>query len=305
MTSPSPTPLPPRFDAALLGNLSSLEWRARYVMEGFLSGRHASPFHGLSVEFREYREYQPGDDLRRVDWRLYARTDRLQVKRYEQETNARCYLLVDGSASMGYRGKAAWGEKLEGARTVAAALGWLLLRQGDAVGMLSLDAGAGPRYLAPSRTPSQLGNLLRELEGIKPRGTPALVDLLSHAVRIAHRRSLILLLTDLLEPSDAVEEGLKRLRFDGHEVVCFQVLDGDEIDFPFTGTAVFQDLESGDRRQVQAEAARERYLSRFRAFMEGWEALFRRLEMPHGVIRTDEDPGPALARLVAARRVRV
>lgn len=290
------SPLPPRFGAGLLGSLASLEWRARFVMEGFLSGRHASPYQGLSVEFREYRDYQPGDDPRRVDWRLYARTDRLLVKRYDQETNARCYLLCDASASMAYQGAGAWGSKLECAKTFAAALGWLLLRQGDAVGVLTLE-----RYAAPSRVPHQLGVLLRELEAVVPRGTPGLAALLAHAARILHRRSLVLLLSDLLEPSSEVEEGLKRLRFDGHDIVCLQVLDGDEIDFPFAGSAVFEDLESGDRRQVDAAAARDRYLDRFRAFLAGWEDLFRRLEVPHGVVRTDEDPAPALGRIVAAR----
>src|SRR3989442_15603050 len=120
-----------QFDPKLLAALEGLDFKARYVMEGFLSGLHDSPFHGFSVEFRDYRDYQPGDDLRHLDWRLYARSDRLCVKRYQQETNARCYVLCDTSASMGYRGRAAWGSKMECARTLGLALCGLLLKQND------------------------------------------------------------------------------------------------------------------------------------------------------------------------------
>ena len=165
----------------LLARLQGLDWKARYVMEGFLSGVHGSPFHGPSVEFREYRDYQPGDDLRRVDWRLFARSDRLSVKRFEQETNARCYILCDTSASMAYRGSAAWGSKLECARVLALALGWLLLKQNDAVGLLALarptaGARATVRYLRPSQKPGQAGLLLRELTGLGAGGGPLLAD---------------------------------------------------------------------------------------------------------------------------------
>jgi uncharacterized protein (DUF58 family) len=303
----TPRPTPPRFDASLLGTLGSLEWRARYVMEGLLSGRHGSPFQGASVEFREYRDYQPGDDLRRLDWRLYARADRLCIRRYEQETNARCTLLLDTSASMAYRGGGgAWGTKLEAAQTLGLALGWLLLRQGDAVDLLAQRAGGNgtPRYLPPARAASRQGALLRELTALAPQGAEALPDLLAAAARIVHRRSLVLLLSDLLEPAETIEPMLSRLRFDGHEVLCLQILSGDEIDFPFTGSALFEDLETGDRRQVQGDAARAAYRERFGAFMARHEELFRRLEMPLVRVRTDEDPAAALARFLDVPRRR-
>src|SRR5262245_59150729 len=127
-------------DARKLASIPGLEWKARYVMEGFLPGLHGSPFHGASVEFRDYREYQPGDDPRRLDWRLYARNDRLYVRRYEQETNARAYLLCDASASMGYRGRRAWASKLEAAQVLALATGWMLIGQSDAVGCVALES---------------------------------------------------------------------------------------------------------------------------------------------------------------------
>lgn len=292
----------PRFDPRLLGALAGLQLKARYVMEGFLAGVHGSPFRGPSVEFSEYRDYQPGDDPRDIDWRLYARNDRLCVKQYERETNARCYVVCDTSASMAYRGGRAWGSKMECARVLATALSWFLLRQNDAVGSLSLDAdGVRLRYLAPSRKPNQFGVMLGHFETLAPGGGARLGTLLDHALRILHRRSLMVFVSDLLEPSETIETALQRLRFDGHEAIVLQVLDPDEIEFPFGDGAILEDLETRDRRQARP-GTREAYLARFAAFMAGWRDLLRRLEIQHCLIRTDEHPGRALARLVEGRK---
>lgn len=294
------------FEPRVFAAMPGLEWKARYLMEGFLSGLHGSPFHGPSIEFRDYRDYQPGDDLRRIDWRLYARNDRLCVRRYEQETNARCYLLCDTSASMSYRGATAWASKIEAARVLGLALSFLLLRQNDAVGLLALQAACGDprpqpavRYVRPSQKPDQAGVMLRELGSLDPQGGPALAALLEHAGRIAHRRSLLVLISDLLEPSPEVELGLKRLRFGGHECLCLQVLDGDEIDFPFEDATLFEDLESGLRRRVAGREVGDLYRSRFAAFLGEWQDLFRRLEVRHLALRTDRDPSASLARFFA------
>ncbi len=194
-----------RFDPKLLAALEGLDFKARYVMEGFLSGLHQSPFHGFSVEFSDYRNYQPGDDLRHLDWRLYARTDRLCIKRYMQETNARFYVLCDTSASMNYRGAQAWGSKLECAKVLAAALTWFLLKQNDAAGMITLSGEAEiPEYIRPSQRPTQFGLLLRHLEGLQATGGASLSRLLAHAARLVHNRSVILFFSDLLEPAEEV-----------------------------------------------------------------------------------------------------
>jgi uncharacterized protein (DUF58 family) len=286
-------------DPRVLATLEGLELRARYVMEGFLAGRHGSPFHGLSVEFRDYRDYQPGDDLRRLDWRLFARSDRLCVKRYEQETNARCYILCDTSASMGYRGKRAWASKFEAARVVSLALGWLMLNQNDAVGMLALEPADRITFIPPAQVPHQVGVLLRTLEGLEPHGGPVLASLLDHAARMAHRRSVVLLVSDLLDPAADVADGLRRLRFYGHDILVVQVLDADEVDFPFTDGEL-EDLETGQRRAV-SRSARETYRARFEAFMDEHQRLFTELEATHAVVRTDGDPGRALARALSRR----
>lgn len=302
------TPARPRFDPADFAALTRLDLRARYVMEGFLPGLHGSPFQGPSVEFNDYRDYQPGDDLRHLDWRLYARTDRLVIKRYVEETNARCYLVCDTSGSMAYRGTRAWGSKLDAARLLAAALGWFLLRQNDAVGLFALEPAERLgerrlRMLRPSQKRSQLGRLLGAVESLGAAETAGLAELLERTRGLTHRRSLFLFFSDLLDPAEELEQHWQRLRFEGHECLVFQVLDPDEIDFPFAEGSVLEDLESRDRRQVQGEA-RRRYLERFEAFMERHRKLFRELAIPHVVVRTDEDPAQILGRYLAERRRR-
>jgi uncharacterized protein (DUF58 family) len=303
MAAPAP-PSFTRFDPKVLTALEGLDLKARYVMEGFLAGLHESPFHGFSVEFSEYRDYQPGDDLRHLDWRLYARSNRLCVKRYTLETNARFYILCDTSGSMAYRGADAWGSKLDVARTLAAALTWLLLRQNDAVGLITLEGGADsvPAFIRPSQKPSQLSLLLKQLEAQRPAGSERLAALLSHATRLIHRRSAVLFFSDLLEPSGSIARGFKELRFLGHDCMIFQVLDRDEVEFPFANASEFEDLESGQRRMVSPHAVRQRYLERFDAFMSEHRNLFQRLEMPHCVVRTDNDPYRALMMFLVERK---
>jgi len=299
----APTPLSSRFDPKVLAALEGLDFKARYVMEGFLTGLHESPFHGFSVEFSDYRNYQPGDDLRHLDWRLFARSDRLCIKRYMQETNARFYVICDTSASMEYRGAAAWGSKLDCARILAAALTWFLLKQNDAAGMVTLSDGSEiPQFIRPSQRPTQFGLMLRQLEALRAAGGACLARLLQHTARLVHRRSVILFFSDLLEPSEEVALSFKQLRFHGHECIVFQVLDQDEIEFPFSEPRVFEDLETGLRRIVTPAAARAPYLARFNSFMAAHRDLFQSLEMAHCLVRTDENPWHALAMFLAERK---
>jgi len=291
------------FDPQVLAAMSGLDLKARYLVEGFLQGLHESPFHGISVEFSEYREYQPGDDLRHLDWRLYARCDRPYVKKYTQETNVRVYILCDTSASMAYRGRDAWGSKLDVARAVASALCMLMLGQNDAVGLLSVSAGErGAEFIRPSQKPSQLGLILQHLKQLRPAGGPQLPDLLAHAIRLIHRRSLVLLFSDFLEPAEELASALEQLRFLGHESLIFHVLDRDETEFPFSAETLFEDLETGRRRSVLPPAARERYLERFHAFMERHREQFRTLEMPYGLLATHQPPWEGLAMFLSERK---
>lgn len=298
----------PRFNPQQLSALGSLSLKARYLVEGFLTGMHQSPYRGFSVEFSEYRDYQPGDDLRHLDWRLYARNDRLCVREFEEETNVRVYLVVDGSGSMRYRGDHAWTDKMGCAKALAAAVGWLMLRQKDAAGLLSVGCGTEGKsrveHIPPSQRSSQFGLLLRHLEGVQAGGESGLASALERANSLFHRRSVVAIFTDLLDPASTVAERIKELRFHGHDCFVFQILDRDEIEFPFTDAAVFEDLETGVLRQVVPERARAAYLERFEAFMAPHRKLLNDLEIPLEIIRTDTEPYHAMARFLACRQRR-
>ncbi len=279
---------------------------------------HESPFHGYSAEFNDYRNYQPGDDLRHVDWRLYARADKLCIKRFEQETNLHFHIIVDSSGSMEYRGQKAWGRKLDYASLLAASLAWLLLKQKDATSLLTIETTSVPstavgeqarvrpepqlRFLKPSSKPSQFGNVVRQLETTEASGGPCLAQLLENARRLIPRRSVILLLSDLLDPPETVREQLKHLHFLGHEILVCQVLDPDELEFPFRENQIFEDLEDKSRRLIHAERVREGYLLRFGAFLEEYRDLFRNLGISHTLLPTDADPSRALAFFLTNRK---
>jgi uncharacterized protein (DUF58 family) len=204
---------------------------------------------------------------------------------------------------MSYRGAAAWGSKLDCARILAAALTRFLLRQNDAAGMISLSGdSAVPQFIRPSQRPSQFGLLLHQLEALHAGGGACLARLLEHAARLITQRSVVLFFSDLLEPSEEVALGFKKLRFHGHDVIVFQVLDRDETDFPFAEPRLFVDLETGARRAVSPTEARTKYLARFNAFMAAHQQLFRGLQVSHALVRTDENPWRALAMFLAERR---
>lgn len=292
-----------RFDPRLLATLGSLDLRARYLVEGYLSGLHESPFHGFSVEFSEYREYEPGDDPRHVDWRVFARSERLYIKQFMQETNLQAYVLCDTSRSMEYGGSAAWGSKLEVARCLAAALAWLLIKQNDAVGWLAFtNQDPTPDLVRPSQRPSQYGTLLRHLGQVQPRVDACLAPLLLHASRLIQRRSLLIVISDLLEPAAELTRALQELRFRGQDLLVLQVLDRDELDFPFREDQVFEDLETGVRRRVSPDAVREQYRKRFQAFMQAHIDQLRDLEIQHALVTTDTAPWQAISTVLQERR---
>jgi uncharacterized protein (DUF58 family) len=247
-------------DPAALMRIKNLELRARLVVEGFMSGLHRSPYHGFSVEFTEYRQYTPGDDPRYLDWKLFARSDRYYLKRFEDETNLRCYLLVDLSRSMGY-GSLAY-DKAAYAKTAAATIAYFLSLQRDAVGLVTFDAGI-QEYLPARYRPGHTHRLMVALER-SPAGTSTdLAAPLEQVARTARKRGLVVLLSDLLAPLDALEKHLGYLRSQGHEVAVLRILDPAEIDFPFQQAAMFYDVESGRELYVDPELVRERYKQKF------------------------------------------
>ncbi|MEO7297892.1 MAG: hypothetical protein ABI042_04870 [Verrucomicrobiota bacterium] len=201
-----------------------------------------------------------------------------------------------------HRGSRAWETKLGCARIISAAMTWFLLNQNDAAGLIAFDEKNETQFIRPSSRSTQFGLMLREMEKLQPAGGASLVNLLNQTARLVRRRSVILFFSDLLEPSADVELCFKQLRFHGHECLVFQMLDPDEIDFPFTESHLFEDMETGARRQVSPATAREKYLERFSAFMETHRKFFQSLEIPFCVIRNDENPWSALAMFLSERK---
>jgi uncharacterized protein (DUF58 family) len=247
-------------DPAALLRIKNLHLRAKTVVEGFFHGLHRSPYHGFSAEFSEYRPYTPGDDPRWVDWRLFARSDRHYVKRFEDETNLRCYLVVDRSKSMGY-GSGGF-SKAEYAVTLAASLAYFLLHQHDAVGAMTFSEGLGEFLPARIRS-GHLHRLLATLEAPLQGTTTDLVSPLERIAELAPRRGLIMLVSDLLAPLENLQPRLGYLCSQGHEVIVFQTLDPAERDFGFDKAVTLFDMESGREVYVDAQAARAEYLRRF------------------------------------------
>jgi len=245
-------------DPGVIARLGTMELKARTVVEGFLSGLHRSPYKGFSVEFAEYRQYLPGDDLNTLDWKVYARTDRHYVKKFEEETNLECHLLLDQSASMAYRGGAPM-SKLEYGSVLAASLAFLMNRQRDATGLIAFDQRIRFRLPAAAR-PGHLHALLLALERLEPGERSDVGRPLHQLAEALVKRSLVVLISDLLDDPEPVIKGLRHLKFRGTDVVVFQLLDPYELTFPFTSSAKFTDVETDDVVIADPSRARTGYL---------------------------------------------
>jgi uncharacterized protein (DUF58 family) len=265
MSEPTRNPSSSLLDPAALMSIRNLELRARTVVEGFWHGLHRSPYHGFSVEFTEYRPYTPGDDPRYLDWKLAGRTDRYYIKKFEDETNLRCHLLVDLSRSMSFGSRGY--SKADYARTLAATLGWFLTQQGDATGLLTFD-GAMREYLPARHRRGHLRQLMLALEKPTEGRSTDLTAPLRRIVELVHKRGMIVLISDLLAPIDRLAGSLGLLTASGHEVIIFQVLDPAELNFDFQTAARFEDLETGRDVFLEPTLARANYVQRFSAHLE-------------------------------------
>lgn len=271
-------------DPGALMRIKNLQLRAKAVVEGFFHGLHRSPYHGFSVEFSEYRQYSPGDDPRYLDWRLYARSDRYYIKRFEDETNLRCHLLVDMSRSMGY-GSLSY-DKAEYARTVAATLAYFLAVQRDAVGLSTFDEQI-VEYLPARFRPGHMHRLMLCLERALAGTSTNLGAPIEQIAQLVNKRGLVVLISDLLAPLDSLERNLGYLKSRGHEVVLMRVLDPAEVDFQFKDASVFHDLESGRQLYVDPHSAREAYLQRFQEHASAIQAVCARLGIEFFQLKTD------------------
>jgi uncharacterized protein (DUF58 family) len=242
----------------VIRTVSRLDLRARFIVEGFLSGLHASPFHGFSVEFSEHRRYSQGDDPKNIDWLVYAKTDRYYVKKYQAETNITGYLLMDLSESMAYTHRQDL-TKFEYSICLAAALAYMMIHQQDPIGLVTFDENI--RTCLPARSKrSQLGNILAMLAKSQPTGPTDVAGNLRRFAPMIRHKSLIMLFSDLLTDPEPVIDAIRMLRYAGHDVIIFHVLDEAEVYFPFTGMCELRDPETGQIMTVDAAGIKADYL---------------------------------------------
>jgi len=294
-------------DPRAVARTKNLALTARGVVEGWLSGLHASPYHGFSVEFAEHREYSPGDDPRHLDYRSLARTDRLFVKQYEDETNMRVQILLDCSGSMGYRHSGPM-TKLEYAQHIAAVLAYLLTRQQDAVGLSAFDRTLR-LDIPPGSTPRHFHELMQRLEQIEPGEPTDIADTLHRMASRLKRRGLIILLSDLYDDTerrgddtDAVIRALHHFRHRRHEVILFHVLDRAEIEFPFDDLTGFTDLETGRRIEIDPAYAADAYRRAFQRFVDRYRRACAEARVDYIQADTSTPHDEFLARCLRSRR---
>jgi uncharacterized protein (DUF58 family) len=250
----------------VIRQVARLDLRARFIVEGFISGLHASPFQGFSVEFSEHRKYTAGDNIGDIDWNVYAKTDKFFIKKFQAETNLTGYLVMDLSASMGYTYRQEL-TKFEYGISLAAALCYLMIRQQDPVGLVAFDQKVR-QSLAPASKRSQLGNILSILAKLKPAGTTNFEASLNQVASMIRHRGLVMLFSDLLGDQESILRAIHRLRFRGHDLIIFHILDEAEAEFPFQGMLRLEDNETNEILEVDADAIKADYLdevAKFRA----------------------------------------
>jgi uncharacterized protein (DUF58 family) len=281
-----------------LARLKNLSLAARGVVEGFIGGLHRSPFKGFSVEFAEHRKYSPGDNPRHLDWRILARTDRLYIKQYEEETNLRAHFLLDTSGSMGF-GQAGL-SKLQYASYLTAVLAYLMMKQQDAVGLTTFDSQV--RLDMPARSaPRHFDEMMTRLEALRPGQTTGIAATLERLADRFKRRCLVVLVSDLYDDPTALERALHHFRHRRHEVIVFHVLDRAEREFPFRDTATFVDLETGERLQADPAYVRDEYRRQVEEFLAGCRRACADCQVDYVLADTSEPYDHMLSRYLVKR----
>lgn len=297
------TPTRQLADPQTLARIARLELRARAVVEGIISGMHKSPHRGSSVEFAQHRDYTPGDEIRHIDWKVYARSDRYHIKQYEEETNLKGMLVVDASSSMDYKGTNSSLSKREYAAIVAAAIASLLMRQRDGVGMATFDAGVR-QFIPPSSTSAHLKLLLEMLDRKDSQPKTNLADTFHDLAERIKRRGLLLILSDLFADPETILRGLQHFRYRKHEVIIFHILDRDELTFPFRDAAIFEGMEGEEPLTAEPNALRREYLQVFEDYVTALKRGCRELGMDYQQLPTDQPIDAVLTRYLAERMQR-
>lgn len=285
-------------DPRTLMSIKHLELRAKVVVEGFWNGLHRSPYHGFSVEFTEYRQYTPGDDPRYLDWKLYARSDRYYIKKYEDETNLRCFLLMDRSKSMEFGSDGV--SKQDYANTLAATLGYFLSRQGDAVGLMSFDQVI-QEYMPARNRPGHLRQLMMALEKPCQGENTDLKKPMKRIMDLMNKRGLIVLISDFLAPLDELEDNLATLAAYGHEVQVFHILDPAERNFTFENAIQFEDQETGQLMYVDPATAKKDYMERLESHLSQLKNACDKSGIDYTLLTTDQPLEQGLFDFLKAR----
>jgi uncharacterized protein (DUF58 family) len=285
-------------DPAVVARLGNLELKARTVVEGFLSGLHRSPFKGFSVEFAEYRQYIPGDDLSTIDWKVYARSDRHYVKKFEEETNLNCHVMLDISGSMAYGSRGI--TKYEYGQCLAASLAYLMNRQRDAAGLAAFDERIVTMLPASAR-PGHLNAILVTLDRLE-LGTETNVSKPLHQLADSlSKRGMVVLISDLLDDPERVIRGLKHFRFRGTDVIVFHLLDPDELAFPFERATRFEDMETQDEVLAVPVVVRDHYLKAIGALIERYKRELGAAGIDYQLLTTDQPLELALLAYLSTR----
>ncbi len=288
-------------DPATVSRAESLGMAARFIVEGYMAGEHKSPYRGFAIEFAQHREYSSGDDTRHLDWKVLGRTERYYIKQYEQETNYIAHILVDGSESMRYRGTEGALSKLEYAKSAAACLSYLVLHQRDSVSLTLFDKEIR-EHLPRSDARNQLFRILETLSNFDPKGETALPHVLHEMARRIRRKGIVIIISDFFDDEAAVIKGIQHLRFAGHEVLGLQVLDNDEVEFPFTGLVEFEGMENVENVKTRPSEIKKTYLQEMGAFREKLRSGFEKSECHFATLNTSQPLDAALGGYLTFRK---
>lgn len=293
-------------DPRTLARISSLDLRARTVVEGLMNGMHRSPYQGISVEFAQHRPYVQGDDTRHIDWKVYGRSDKVYLKQYQEETNLNLICIVDASESMGYGTvKAAdaktpdW-TKYDHATSIAASLSYMAIQQQDSVGLAIFDQTLS-RYFKPSNSPGQWKIVVNELQHVPRWNKTQMGKVLDQIAEKLTHRSLVVILSDFFDDLDGIKQGLTHLRYRKHEVMALQILDPTEIEFPFEDVTMFKGLEEAGQLLTEPRALREGYLEQLAKFTDEFKRMCRNLNIDYQRFSSGDPLDVALSQFLAKR----
>ncbi len=286
-------------DPKIISKISRLDLRARYIVEGFLIGLHRSPYHGFSVEFSEHRPYMPGDEIQKIDWKVYGKTDRYFIKQYEEETNLKSYILVDCSKSMDYTSKEI--TKFQYAITLSAAIAYLLFDQKDAVGLV-LYSDRILKIIEPRSSKINLFEIYKSLLNSNPEGKTETAECLGEVAEKIKKRGLIVVISDFLDDLGKIDSSMKKFRFKQNEVISFQILDEQEINFGFSKDAIFRDLESREELLTQPFQIKSSYNELVNQFLTLLKRNLLNHQIDHNLVLTSETFDKALLAFLKKRK---